>query len=142
MQTSATLVGDGADIGKARHLAAAFLARIQAEHGLPVSQRAMDLTQLVVSELVTNARKYAPGPVLLDLKITDGTVEIIVRDSDPVLPIARAADAGRVGQHGLEIVMAVAQGFEARREPVGKRITARLALADDPGGANAGRRPL
>ncbi|MEV5803426.1 ATP-binding protein [Streptomyces collinus] len=142
MRTSATLVGDGADIGKARHLAAAFLTRIQAEHGLPVSQRAMDLTQLVVSELVTNARKYAPGPVLLDLKITDGTVEIVVRDSDPVLPIARAADAGRVGQHGLEIVMAVAQGFEARREPVGKRITARLALADDPGGANAGRRPL
>ncbi|MGW2836165.1 ATP-binding protein, partial [Streptomyces sp. NPDC001286] len=40
------------------------------------------------------------------------------------------------------IVMAVAQGFEAQREPVGKRITARLALADDPGIAIAGRRPL
>ncbi|MEE1764728.1 ATP-binding protein, partial [Streptomyces sp. SP17KL33] len=38
------------------------------------------------------------------------------------------ADTGRVGQHGLEIVMAVAQGFEARQEPVGKRITARIAL--------------
>ncbi|CAM5511493.1 hypothetical protein GCM10010345_91660 [Streptomyces canarius] len=63
-------------------------------------------------------------------------------DSDPVLPVARAADAGRVGQHGLEIVMAVAQSFEARREPVGKRITARIALADDPGGAIAGRGPV
>jgi hypothetical protein len=38
--------------------------------------------------------------------------------------------------------MAVAQGFEVQREPVGKRITARLALADDPGGAVTGRRPL
>ncbi|MEU6602887.1 ATP-binding protein [Streptomyces flaveolus] len=142
IQASATLVGDGEDIAHARHLAAGFLTRVQAEHGLPVSQRAMDLTQLVVSELVTNARKYAPGPVLLDLRITGDVVEVVVWDSDSVLPVARAADAGRVGQHGLEIVMAVAQGFEAQREPVGKRITARIALADDPGGAVSGRRPL
>lgn len=36
--------------------------------------------------------------------------------------MARAADAGRVGQHGLEIVMAVSQGFEVQQELVGKRI--------------------
>jgi hypothetical protein len=40
-------------IASARHLAAGFLTRVQAEYGLPVSQRATDLTQLVVSELVT-----------------------------------------------------------------------------------------
>ncbi|MFI9152550.1 ATP-binding protein [Streptomyces sp. NPDC053367] len=142
IQISVALIGDGEDIAQARHLAAGFLARAQAEHGLPVSQRAKDLTQLVVSELVTNARKYAPGPALLDLRITGATVEVVVWDTDPVLPVARAADAGRVGQHGLEIVMAVAQGFEVQREPVGKRITARIALADDPGGAICGRRPL
>ncbi len=141
VQTTAALDGDGADIAQARHLTAEFLTRVQTEHGLPVSQRAMDLTQLVVSELVTNARKYAPGPVLLDLRVTGDTVEVMVWDSDPVLPMARAADAGRVGQHGLEIVMAVAQGFEAQREPVGKRVTARIALADDPGGAVSGRPP-
>ena len=142
IQTSVALVGDGADIAQARQLAAGFLSRVQVDHGLPVSQRAMDLTQLVVSELVTNARKYAPGPVLLDLRILGDLVEVVVWDSDPALPIARAPDAGRVGQHGLEIVMAVAQGFEAQREPVGKRIAARLALADDPGGAIPGRRSL
>ncbi|OUC95452.1 ATP-binding protein [Streptomyces swartbergensis] len=76
-----------------------------------------------------------------DLRITGDTVEVVVWDCDPVLPVARAADAGRVGQHGLEIVMAVAQGFEAQREPVGKRITARIALMDDAGGAIAGRQP-
>ncbi|CAL9668996.1 hypothetical protein SUDANB126_07388 [Streptomyces sp. enrichment culture] len=38
--------------------------------------------------------------------------------------------------------MAVAQVLEARREPVGKRITARLALTDDPGGALTGHPPL
>ncbi|CAM5284119.1 non-specific serine/threonine protein kinase OS=Streptomyces tendae OX=1932 GN=F3L20_19350 PE=3 SV=1 [Streptomyces tendae] len=132
MRAGAALDGDGGCIARARRLAGTFLTRAQSEHGVLVSQRAMDLTQLVVSELVTNARKYAPGPALMDLRLDEGTVEVAVWDSDPVLPIARAADAGRVGQHGLEIVMAVAQGFEARREPVGKRITVRLALGDDP----------
>ncbi|MEV5731622.1 ATP-binding protein [Streptomyces pharetrae] len=135
------LDGDGTVIAKARQLAAGFLTQMQTDHGLHVSQRALDLTQLVVSELVTNARKYAPGPILLNLRITGATVEVEVWDSDPVLPIARAADAGRVGQHGLEIVMAVAQSFEARREPVGKRITARITLTDDPSGSRTGCPP-
>jgi signal transduction histidine kinase len=115
---------------------------VQAEHGLPVSQRALDVTRLVVSDLVANARKYAPGPVMLDLRVTGATIEVSAWDSDPVRPVARAADADRVGQHGLEIVTAVAQGFEARREPVGKRITARIGLADDREGALSGRRPV
>ncbi|MDT9686214.1 ATP-binding protein [Streptomyces sp. TRM76323] len=141
-RVTAALAGDGACIARARHLAADFLSRVRVERGLPVSPRAVDLTQLVVSELVTNACKYAPGPVLMDLCITGEMVEVVVRDSDSELPVARAAEVGRVGQHGLEIVMAVAQGFEVQREPVGKRVTARIALLDDPGGAVAGRRPL
>ncbi|KUN40449.1 regulator [Streptomyces longwoodensis] len=141
IQTTMALQGEGTSIAEARHLAARFLTRVQAEHGLPVSQRAVDVTQLVVSELVTNARKYAPGPVMMDLRIVGDLVEIVVWDSAPELPVAKAADAGRVGQHGLEIVMAVAQGFEVQMEPVGKRITVRIALLDDPGGAVTGRRP-
>jgi len=141
IQDTVALDGDGSCIAEARHRAVDFLARVQAEHGLPVSARVMDLTQLVVSELVTNARQYAPVPVLMELRIVGSLVEVVVWDSDPVLPVARAADAGRVGQHGLEIVMAVAQGFEAQREPVGKRITARIALPDDLDGALTGRRP-
>ena len=96
----------------------------------------MDLTRLVVSEPVTNARKYGPGPVLMKLRVAGDLVEVVVRDSDPVLPVARVADAGRAGQHGLEMVMAVAQGFEVQREPVGKRITARIALLEGPGGTS------
>ncbi|MFF6783863.1 ATP-binding protein [Streptomyces sp. NPDC012510] len=141
IETAVALDGDGSCIAEARHLATSFLTRVQTEYGLPVSARAMDLTQLVVSELVTNARKYAPGPVLMQLRLAGDLVEVVVWDSDPVLPVARAADAGRVGQHGLEIVMAISQGFEVQREPVGKRITARIALPDDPGGDITGRRP-
>ncbi|MFI8186722.1 ATP-binding protein [Actinacidiphila glaucinigra] len=127
------------EIAEARALARRFLADVQAVHGLPVSGGAMGMVQLVVSELVTNARKYAPGPCLLTLQVNDGAVEVTVWDSNPVLPVARAVDPGRVGQHGLEIVMAVCRSFEMHREPVGKRIKAAVVLADDPGGDMAGR---
>ncbi|MGW2773857.1 ATP-binding protein [Streptomyces olivaceoviridis] len=141
MHETVPLDGQGACIAEARRHAADFLARVQREYGLPVSDRAMDLTRLVVSELVTNARKYAPGPVLLELRLVGALVEVVVWDSDPALPMARPADPGRIGQHGLEIVMAVVQGFEVQREPVGKRVTARIALADDPDDTLSGASP-
>ncbi|MFH9887930.1 ATP-binding protein [Streptomyces luteogriseus] len=127
------LEGDDSCIADARRHAAAFLDRASAEQHLPVSARAKDLTALVVSELVTNTRKYAPGPVRLELRITARAVDITVWDSDPTMPAARAADPNRVGQHGLEIVKAVAEEFAVQRAPVGKRITARIPLADGPG---------
>ncbi|MEU0029760.1 ATP-binding protein [Streptomyces sp. NPDC006335] len=139
LSASAAFDGDPSCIGAARHLATGFLAEVQAVHGLPVSERAMGMTELVVSELVTNAVKYAPGPVMLDLQISQGAVRVSVWDSDPVLPDVAATDPRRVGRHGLEITLAVSQGYEVHREPVGKRVTALIALADDPGGSIAGR---
>jgi hypothetical protein len=129
-------------IGWARGFARDFLARVQAVHGLPVSARAMEAVPLVVSELVTNSVKHAPGPLLLELRVVDGAVRVTVWDSEPTLPVARAADPGAVGQHGLEIVIALSQAYGVRREPVGKRTTATLTLADDPGGHRAGHQPL
>ncbi|MBK3628898.1 MULTISPECIES: ATP-binding protein [Streptomyces] len=128
------------DIAGARDLARTFLTDVQALHGLPVSGRAMGTVQLVVSELVTNARKYAPGTCLLTLEISGGAVEVTVWDSNPTPPAVLAPDPTRIGQHGLEIVMAVCQSFAVHREPVGKRITTAIVLADDPGGDVAGRR--
>ncbi|TYR51657.1 ATP-binding protein [Streptomyces parvus] len=127
------------EIAEARALARSFLQDVQAVHGLPVSARAMGMVQLVVSELVTNARKYAPGPCLLALEVANGAVEVTVWDSSSDLPLARAADPDRVGQHGLEIVMAVCRSIEVHRDPVGKRVKASVALADDPGDHAAGR---
>nr|WP_181411947.1 ATP-binding protein [Streptomyces sp. F2] len=126
------------DIAAARDLARSFLADLRARHGLTVSARAEGMVQLVVSELVTNARKYAPGPCLLSLEVNEGAVEVTVWDSEPCLPVAQAADPGRVGQHGLEIVVAVCRSFEMHREPVGKRITAAVVLADDAVGDEGG----
>jgi hypothetical protein len=136
-QSTVALEGSGADIARARHLAADFLERGRIEYGLKACRRGIDLTQLVVSELVTNARKYAPGPVLMHLVVDGEAVVVSVWDCDPVLPLARAADTERVGQHGLEIVMAVADEFEARRERVGKSIIVRIALTDADGSEDA-----
>ncbi|KOX25127.1 regulator [Streptomyces sp. NRRL F-6491] len=127
-----TLEGGGNRIAAARHHAAAFLDRIRIEYGLPVSQRVRDLTELVVSELVTNAHKYALGPVLMQLRIGADGVDVVVWDSDPAVPVVRAADPGKVGHYGLEIIKKVAEKLFVEREPVGKRITARLALAEVP----------
>ncbi|MFD5478536.1 hypothetical protein [Streptomyces hawaiiensis] len=60
------LDGDGGCIAEARHHAITFLEQAHTDHHLMVSARTRDLTQLVVSELVTNALKYAPGPVLME----------------------------------------------------------------------------
>lgn len=119
------------DIGVARDLAGAFLADAQALHGLAVSERASGAVELVVSELVTNARKYAPGPCLLTLEITGGVVEVTVWDSSPTLPVLMGPDPTRIGRHGLEIVMALGQSLSLHREPVGKRITTVIPLTDD-----------
>ncbi|MFF8103586.1 ATP-binding protein [Streptomyces sp. NPDC016640] len=138
LQSTVALEG-GERIAEARDAARRFMTEVQSVHGIPVSERAMGLVELVASELVTNAHKYAPGPCLLDLVISDGAVEISVWDSDPALPVPQEADPHRVGKHGLEIVMAVCRSFEIRREPVGKRVGAAIVLADDPRGHPAGR---
>ncbi|MEU3290096.1 MULTISPECIES: ATP-binding protein [Streptomyces] len=130
MRTGFTLGEDGGSIAEARHHAAAFLDQAHTDHLVPLSARARDLTQLVVSELVTNARKYAPGPVLVELRVSVRAVDIVVWDSEPTVPKARIADPGRIGQHGLEIVQAVAEKLFVEQEPAGKRITARIALDD------------
>lgn len=137
LETMVALEGDGSCIARARDLTVDFLTAARCEHGVPVAERGMDIARLVVSELVTNALKYAPGPVLVRLRITggSGSVSITVWDSEPVLPVVRGVDAGRIGQHGLEIVQAVAHDLSVRSETVGKRITARIALTDDPIGA-------
>lgn len=126
------LDGGGGCIAEARRHVAAFLDRARTEHRLHVSERTRDLAQLVASELVTNAHKYAPGPVLMELRVSADLVDIVVEDSDPVIPAARSTDPGRVGQHGMEIIEAVAEELFIEREGIGKRITARLALADAP----------
>ena len=127
---TASVVFEGWEkIADARHLALSFLADVQVRHRLPVSPRALDLVELAVSELVTNARKYAPGPARLTLEVNDACVEVSVWDSNPTLPTIMPPDPLRVAQHGLEIVAATTS-LRICRESAGKRITASVMLSD------------
>ncbi len=136
LKDSAGYEGRPEDIGAARRFAADFLARARTERNIPVPGRVSGAVQLIVSELVTNACKFTSGPCLMDLELAGGTIAVTLWDSEPVLPVARAAEPGRVGQHGLEIVLALCERYEIRREPVGKRV--RVTVGLDGGAAGLG----
>ncbi|MFD5199216.1 ATP-binding protein [Streptomyces sp. NPDC058375] len=139
MRSSAAYEMTSGDIGRARGFVREFLSTGQSLRAWTVSGRAADVAQLVVSELATNVCKYAPGPCLLDV-VSDGTVlSISMWDSGPVLPSPSPADPNRVGQHGLELVLAVCQSFELRREAVGKRVCVQIALQDSADKSPSGR---
>ncbi|MEU3205966.1 ATP-binding protein [Streptomyces cyaneofuscatus] len=138
MLGSAAYDMDSGEIARARAFVRDFLTDARSLHGMPVSERAMDVAQLVVSELATNVCKYAPGPCLLDLEAGDGMLSITMWDTGSVLPTSRQADPTRTGQHGLEIVLAVCESFEVRREPVGKRVRVEISLLDGPRGDAGG----
>ncbi|WP_255306268.1 ATP-binding protein [Streptomyces sp. Wb2n-11] len=113
-------------IGDARRFVTGFLAQLHRDGWIEVSPRLTEIAQLVVSELVTNARKYAPGPCAVEVELSGPVLEITVSDTSPVLPLVLPADPARVGGHGLEIVTAVCEDFAAQREPSGKRVKARV----------------
>ncbi|WP_331762735.1 ATP-binding protein [Streptomyces anulatus] len=121
------------EIAHARAFVRDFLDNAQSQHGLSVSARAVEIAQLVVSELATNVCKYAPGPCLLDLETDGALLDIVMWDSGPVLPAASPADPTRIGRHGLELVLMVCQSFAVHREPVGKRIRVQIPLHDNTG---------
>ncbi|MET9949969.1 ATP-binding protein [Streptomyces sp. NPDC006339] len=116
-------------IAAARDFVADFLAAAPAAGGDPVPRDSVDLARLVVSELVTNAVRHAPGPCQVILERFEDTVDISVADGREAAPVPRPHDPERIGQHGLEIVLAVCESVSVEPYQGGKRVRARLPLA-------------
>jgi serine phosphatase RsbU (regulator of sigma subunit) len=76
-------------------------------------------TQLLASELVTNAIRYSEGPVTLRL-IKERALVCEVLDSSPAMPRLRHAARDDEAGRGLQIVSRVSHRWGSRRTPGGK----------------------
>lgn len=84
-------------------------------------------TQLVVSELVTNAIRYATGPIQQRL-ILDRTLICEVTDGSSTAPHLRHADLADEGGRGLYLIAQLTQRWGTRFAARGKTIWAEQTL--------------
>ncbi|MEU6018926.1 SpoIIE family protein phosphatase [Streptomyces sp. NPDC047515] len=89
----------------------------------------VDTTELLVSELVTNALRYGEGEIRLRL-LRDRTLVCEVWDGGLVQPRRRRARDTDEGGRGLQLVGLLSVGWGSRRTPRGKTVWFELALPD------------
>ncbi|MER6282057.1 ATP-binding protein [Streptomyces sp. NPDC059688] len=116
----------GISIADTRRTVRTLLARA----GHHPDHRPSQDAQLVVSELVTNALRHAPGPgaLLLELSPDDAVLLITVRDGSPRPPDVHPQDGSRVGGHGLRLVTQLCEQVHTVPWATGKQVTAQLRL--------------
>ncbi|QMU77109.1 ATP-binding protein [Streptacidiphilus sp. PB12-B1b] len=95
-----------------------------------VSQTVLQDGLILVTELVSNAMRHAPGPAALELADRPGEVTIAVSDSSTRLPEPRAADLTAAdGGFGWHLVQRLSQAVRVQLDPPhGKTVSATLAL--------------
>jgi anti-sigma regulatory factor (Ser/Thr protein kinase) len=89
--------------------------------GAGVAGDALDTSELIVGELVSNAVRHARTDVTVAVDVHDGVVRVEVVDLDTRPPALLAADEGSTSGRGLLIVAALATtwGWEAIETPEG-----------------------
>ncbi|MEU0126304.1 MULTISPECIES: ATP-binding protein [unclassified Streptomyces] len=127
--TAEVFDGEPGCIAQARALADRFLAQLVAEWMAVLGDNTRSDLMLAVSELVTNADRYSHGPYLLELEGNARHISVTVYDTSTALPVLYSPDPGRLGGHGMEIVVALCDRLTAERVPVGKRIRAEFQLS-------------
>lgn len=109
-------------VGRARELARAQLTAWDLDD-------LVDTTELLVSELVTNALRYGEGEIRLRL-LRDRTLVCEVWDAGLVQPRRRRARDTDEGGRGLQLVGLLSAAWGSRRTPRGKTVWFELALPD------------
>ncbi|AXG77282.1 ATP-binding SpoIIE family protein phosphatase [Streptomyces paludis] len=94
-------------------------------------EEAVFTTELVVSELVTNAIRYGVAPIQLRL-IHDGSLICEVSDGSNTAPHLRRARVSDEGGRGLMLVAQLTQSWGTRQGEGGKTIWAEQTLPVDP----------
>ncbi|MFQ6146891.1 ATP-binding protein [Streptomyces seoulensis] len=130
LRYGAAWVAGAARTADARRAVHAFLALAARTAHASVTSRAEQDAQLVVSELVGNALRHAPGPcgLLLELSADRARLGITVWDTSPSVPLVNERDGTRVGGHGLFLVRACSRALDTVAGPDGKLVIAEVAL--------------
>ncbi|MEZ3177640.1 PAS domain-containing SpoIIE family protein phosphatase/ATP-binding protein [Streptomyces pimonensis] len=115
-----TLPREPRSVGRAREYARAQLLSWDLE---PL----VDTTELLVSELVTNALRYGEGEIRLRL-LLDRTLVCEVWDAGLVQPRRRRARDTDEGGRGLQLVGLLSAAWGSRRTPRGKTVWFELPL--------------
>ncbi|MFE2425306.1 SpoIIE family protein phosphatase [Streptomyces sp. NPDC059373] len=110
--------------GRARRLVRQALRRWDLE---PLTEA----TELLVSEIVTNAVRYAERPITLRLLRTD-VLRCEVGDDAPTLPRMRHAQPQDEGGRGLYLVSRMAQRWGATRLSAGKVVWFEMGIPGGP----------
>ncbi|MFJ3616663.1 ATP-binding protein [Streptomyces iakyrus] len=116
---------------EARRALQAFLAYVPCTGRTPVPAPLAIDAELVVSELVTNAIRHAPGPCGMILRLSAAGLAITVWDTSAEQPVVRKRDGQRFGGHGMHVVHTVSTEVAVAPLGTGKQITAHLRTAPD-----------
>jgi hypothetical protein len=90
-----------------------------------------DVALLLVSELVTNAIRYAPGPIVVELQVAGELLRVAVQDraaQELPRPVGSASHTAENGR-GLELVSRLARRWGADIVDDGKEVWFELATA-------------
>jgi anti-sigma regulatory factor (Ser/Thr protein kinase) len=119
---------DGSAPSRARRFVAGSL---RSELSGPAAEGPIELTVLVVSELVTNAVRAGCAAIGITLQLHRDHLRVVVFDDAPGRPKQRIPGPDDVRGRGLSIVRAVSRAWGLQAAAAGKRLWAEIALPDE-----------
>lgn len=100
---------------RARH----FVRRALEREGAAASA---DVTELLTSELVTNAVLYSQGSIELSVSADEDQVLVVVSDGNPAPPRPRSTDVLAASGRGLLLVGELADDWGVNGDRTGKQV--------------------
>jgi anti-sigma regulatory factor (Ser/Thr protein kinase) len=119
------LTGGPESIGRAREYARRFLLEADPVIAPAVAEDAL----LAVSEMVTNAVRYAPGACVLEIWLYEHRIRLSVTDTSHTVPVSRTARFDGSGGFGLHLLRKLAGEVETMQRPDGKTVSVCLHRA-------------
>lgn len=111
--------------------------RFVAEHlyRWAVPTQVADTAVLLTSEIITNAVRYGPPPLCLQVSLSADRVLVEVTDSNPVVPVLTRPDFEALGGRGMWLIDTLAAAWGSHLQPPGKIVWCEVSIG--PGRSDA-----